>query len=162
MNLGSGGGGTGGGSGGLSRNERAAPARSCRDKLTLQGPRCLLVTGRSGTLLVSWVRRLGRKMGEMLWRKMRGSRAGRTARHFGEEKAVFERFQSRNRKFWSKDFCGHEASYRGGRWQRLACDCVANSEGGVAAHKRWHCVGRNSKVPTSSAAGALAAQKCGE
>ena len=51
--------------GSLSRNKRAAPARRFRDKLTLQGPCCLLVAGWSGTMLVSWVRRLGREMDEI-------------------------------------------------------------------------------------------------
>ncbi len=69
---------------------------------------------------------------------------------------MVKQFQDRNRNFWSKSFRGKEASYRGGRRQRPACGCMANSEGGVAEHERWHFVGRNSKVFTSTAAGASA------
>jgi hypothetical protein len=91
------------------------------------GARRLVVAG--STVLVSWVGRFGREMGEMMRQRMRG-REGRRARHIVEENAVFERFQSRNRNFGAKDLVGHEGTDRGGRWQRPKCDCVATSESG--------------------------------
>jgi hypothetical protein len=64
----------------VSREINALPLRAAAAS---NWPRCLLVAGWSSTLLVYWVRRLGRETGKVLRRKMRGSRAGRTARQIG-------------------------------------------------------------------------------